>query len=348
MRPVFRALPRCLFQLPASQSHTARRTAAIVHQLHSTAPADDADAPARLPSSASFRPAPTPTVSSEEIEHFNGLGSTWWDESGGFGLLHRMNPVRTQFIRERILWDVTPNAPAPKITLPGHRFLTGKSVLDVGCGGGIFSEVLARLGGDVLGIDAAAGSIQAASAHASLDPKLNFQSMSEEAEEDAQDRVLPPSRLRYRHCSVEDLLKEGHHHERYDLVCAMEVIEHVEDPHAFLTGLAQLTKPGGHVALSTISRTPLARFLTITLAESGLPLIGMVPPGTHTYDKFIKPEQLTEFFRSELGWARSLERSELETRGSFYEPFTGNWVLFPREAKWGEWVSYFFGVKKPL
>lgn len=109
-----------------------------------------------------------------------------------------------------------------------------------------------------------------------------------------------------------------------------------------------LTQPGGHIVLSTISRTPLSRFLAITLAESGLPIIGIVPPGTHTYEKFIKPEQIANYFRGELGWARSFERSELESRGSFYEPFSGRWALFPREAKWGQLCNYFLGVKKPL
>lgn len=292
--------------------------------------------------------ASNPTVSPDEIKHFNSLASTWWDESGGFGLLHRMNPIRTQFIRERFLYDTSSNlnlaSPSP---LSPTRFLSGQKVLDVGCGGGIFSEVLSRLGGDVLGIDAASASIQVASLHASNDPKLNFQPDQEEPApqvlEDHQE-----NRLRYRHCSVEDLLKEDGQQELYDVVCAMEVIEHVEDPHAFLTGLAKLTKPGGHLILSTISRTPLARLLTIHLAESNLPLIGLVPPGTHTYEKFVKPEELTDFFRNKLGWAKSFERSELETRGSFYEPFTGHWNLFPREFHLGELVNYFFGVKKPL
>ncbi|EGG07007.1 uncharacterized protein MELLADRAFT_71815 [Melampsora larici-populina 98AG31] len=340
MWPTLRSI---IFRPTSVASNPIRSTA---RQLHSTTNPLLNQESSQSNTSSSFNntTASNATVSPEEIKHFNSLASTWWDESGGFGLLHRMNPIRTQFIRERILYDVTPQS-SLKLESPlnPNRFLSGQKVLDVGCGGGIFSEVLSRLGGDVLGIDAAAASIKVASSHASNDSKLNFQ-------HEAQLEDLPnqENRLRYRHCSVEDLLKEDDQQELYDVVCAMEVIEHVEDPHAFLTGLAKLTKPGGHLILSTISRTPLARLLTIYLAESNLPFIGLVPPGTHTYEKFVKPEELTDFFRNRLGWAKSFERSELETRGSFYEPLTGHWNLFPREFVLGELVNYFFGVKKPL
>jgi len=288
--------------------------------------------------------SPQFTVSRSEIEHFNKLGSTWWNEHGSFGLLHRMNPVRVRFLKERLLYDVSPStsgssaAEEPDETVENsHQFLAGKRVLDVGCGGGIFSEVLARLGAKVLGIDAAEDSVKAARLHAQSDPRLNPPSS-------------PEPNLLYRHSSVESLLQSDNlqHRGHYDIVCAMEVIEHVENPAGFLTALAELTKPGGHIILSTISRTPLSRLLTITLAESNLPIIGVVPPGTHTYSKFVKPEELTDFFRGQLGWATSHERSDLEIRGSIYDPLAARWKLFPRDAFWGSWCNYFFGVKKPL
>lgn len=222
--------------LPVASISARTFNSVAARQFHSSISTSDTI------SASSTRPTPNQTVSPEEIEHFNRLGSTWWDEAGSFGLLHRMNPIRTQFIRERMLWDVTPHSSPPDYSIHGHQFLTGRTVLDVGCGGGIFSEVLARLGGDVLGIDAASGSIQAAQAHACLDPALNYTEPGHEQ----QPKKYPdsPSRLSYRHRSVEDLLEEDGQRERYDLVCAMEVVEHVEDLHAFLSGLAQLTKVG--------------------------------------------------------------------------------------------------------
>ncbi|KAH9462340.1 hypothetical protein MJO28_002876 [Puccinia striiformis f. sp. tritici] len=300
------------------------------------------------------------TVSRSEIDHFNKLGSTWWNEHGAFGLLHRMNPVRVQFIKERLLYDVSPpttrtitndrNQSLEEESISdrqsSHDFLAGKRVLDVGCGGGIFSEVLARLGAKVLGIDAAEDSINAARLHAQSDPLLNLHG--------PQSNSNSEPNLLYRHCSVESLLEadQSEHRGKYDIVCAMEVIEHVENPAGFLTALTELTKPGGHIILSTISRTPLSRFLTITLAESQLPIIGIVPAGTHTYNKYIKPDELVEFFRGhdhhQLGWAQSHERSDLEVRGCFYDPLASKWILFNRDAFYAEWCNYFFGVKKPL
>ncbi|OAV92679.1 hypothetical protein PTTG_07663 [Puccinia triticina 1-1 BBBD Race 1] len=334
---------RSLFNsLRSSNRLTSRATTFAQNLRHlatsRTTPAEGSRPLRQEPDSAQF------TVSRSEIEHFNKLASTWWNEHGAFGLLHRMNPVRVQFIKERLLYDVSRiaesgsgEAESRSQGPASYDFLANKQVLDVGCGGGIFSEVLARLGAQVLGIDAAEDSIKAARLHAQSDPQLNPLSN-------------PNPKLLYRHCSVESLLQSDnlHHHGRYDIVCAMEVIEHVENPAGFLTALAELTKPGGHIILSTISRTPLSKFLTITVAESNLPIVGIVPPGTHTYNKFIKPEELTEFFRGQLGWATSYERSDLETRGCTYDPLAARWKLFPRDAFWGQWCNYFFGVKKPL
>ncbi|PLW17522.1 hypothetical protein PCANC_07995 [Puccinia coronata f. sp. avenae] len=340
----FRKLPSII--IPRSY-HTARS----IHQQH---PASQQIAPQQPEAEAYHKPqtngrsegGPSSqfTVSKSEIEHFNKLGSTWWNEHGAFGLLHRMNPVRVQFLKERLLYDVSRSAAGTEAVegsndarMDSHAFLAGKRVLDVGCGGGIFSEVLARLGAQVLGIDAAEDSVKAARLHAQSDPQLN-------------PLGNPDFTLLYSHCSVESLLQPDQleHRGRYDIVCAMEVIEHVENPAGFLTALAELTKPGGHIILSTISRTPLSKLITITLAESNLPIIGIVPPGTHTYSKFIKPDELTDFFRGKLGWATSLERSDLEIRGSIYDPLAARWKLFPRDAFWGGWCNYFFGVKKPL
>ncbi|MBW0492147.1 hypothetical protein O181_031862 [Austropuccinia psidii MF-1] len=291
---------------------------------------------------------PTTTISNSEINHFNQLSSIWWNETGPFSLLHRMNSVRVEFLRQRFLNDLFPknfsNQSLSSLNSQNYRFLNSKKVLDVGCGGGIFSEALARLGGNVLGVDAAQSCIEVAKQHAKVDHHLNPQ----HPKFDKSSKLN--GQIDYLQSSIESLLQQedNPHRNSYDLVCAMEVLEHVNDPLIFLKSLADLTKPGGHIVLSTISRTSLSRFLTITLAESNLPFIGIVPPGTHTYEKYIKPSELVHLFRDQLGWAQSYERSELEVRGCIYDPLGAKWRLFPRDAFWGEWCNYFFGVKKPL
>lgn len=305
----------------------------------------------------------TTTVSSSEVDHFNRLGSTWWHERGSFGLLHQMNPIRVQFIKDRLSNDrhfplrpTRPRGSTDSSSSDHHhhhppdsfKFLTHRTVLDVGSGGGIFSEALARLGAQVLGIDAAEDSTRAARLHARSDP--HFHPRLEPSSDSTDPSTHPNPSLVYRCTSAEALLDDptDPHRERYDLVCAMEVIEHVDHPFKFLTTLAELTKPGGHIVLSTISRTPVSRLLAITLAESGLPLIGIVPAGTHTYSKFIKPQELVDFFRQQLGWAQSHERSDLEIRGCLYNPLTSTWKLLPRDALSEGWCNYFLGVRKPL
>ncbi|TFY74552.1 hypothetical protein EWM64_g9457, partial [Hericium alpestre] len=147
----------------------------------------------------------------------------------------------------------------------------------VGCGGGILSESLARLGGRTLGVDASEANIRIASLHASADPHLSTHTPS-------------GGTLAYRHASAEALLQEQ---KRFDIVCSMEVVEHVDNPAAFLASCAELVKPGGHLFLSTVARTPLAYLLTIFAAEN---VLRLVAPGTHTYSKFVNPSELIDFF----------------------------------------------------
>ncbi|EIN05995.1 ubiquinone biosynthesis O-methyltransferase [Punctularia strigosozonata HHB-11173 SS5] len=293
----------------------------------------------------------TGSVNEDEIAHFSRLSSRWWDEHGEFGLLHKMNPHRVDFIREKLL-EITREErgeeAAEEMQRTGH-VLEGLDVLDVGCGGGLLSESLARLGGRTVGIDASPSNIAIASMHASADPALCSSKTRS---------------LTYRHTSAEALLEDP---QRYDVVCSLEVVEHVDNPASFLHSCAQLVKPGGHLFLSTIARTPLSYFLTIFMAEQALRL---VTPGTHTHSKYINPEELVEYFqnypssdfpgeRKGRPWISRLYdghplRTEAEVRGIIYAPWKGEWILIPRSGSRGfsGWATtqcnYLFWVRKPV
>lgn len=238
----------------------------------------------------------------------------------------------------------------------GKGVLEGLDVLDVGCGGGLLCESLTRLGANTLGIDASASNIGIASLHASSDSSLNLSTPATSALPSAFGKGK--GALTYEHTSAEDVLATRGP-KQFDVVCSMEVLEHVDNPRAFLSNCAELVKPGGHLFLSTISRTPLAYLLTIFAAED---VLRLVTPGTHTYSKFVRPEELTQFFcehRSspeERPWISRLHggipaRTEAETRGMIYVPWKGEWTLVPRGAvgaSWGEGCNYLFWVRRPL
>lgn len=198
--------------------------------------------------------AETSSIVAREAEHFGAMAGDWWDPRGASAMLHRLNPVRLLYIRDRVdqHWQGDEHALRP---------LAGRRALDVGCGAGLLCEPLARLGAEVTGVDAAPELIAAARAHAA------GQGLA----------------IDYRACGVENL--DG----QFDLVTAMEVIEHVASPADFLRSLARRLAPGGLLILSTPNRTAWSRLLTITLAEG----TGQIPQGTHDYDSFIPPERMT-------------------------------------------------------
>jgi 2-polyprenyl-6-hydroxyphenyl methylase / 3-demethylubiquinone-9 3-methyltransferase len=194
------------------------------------------------------------TIRPGEAEHFGKLAADWWDPKGSSAMLHRLNPVRLEFIREAIdrHWSAGRESIRP---------LAGKSALDVGCGAGLLCEPLARLGAEVTGIDAAAENAIAAAAHAE------------------------GSGLDIRYIAGEvGSLDIG----AFDLVTSMEVLEHVADKAAFVAALAARLAPGGLMVLSTPNRTQLSRLLLVGAAEA----IGMVPKGTHHWEDFVTPEEL--------------------------------------------------------
>ncbi|MET0371525.1 MAG: bifunctional 2-polyprenyl-6-hydroxyphenol methylase/3-demethylubiquinol 3-O-methyltransferase UbiG [Sphingobium sp.] len=195
------------------------------------------------------------TIDPREAAHFGAMAADWWDPNGSSAMLHKLNPVRLRYIRAAIdrHWHGDAHA---------FRPLAGRTVLDVGCGAGLLSEPLARLGGMVTALDAAEENIAVARAH-------------------AQGQGLA---IDYRATPVETLAADG-----FDLVTSMEVIEHVADPVAFVRALAERLAGDGLLILSTPNRTPLSRLAMITVGES----IGGIPRGTHDWDRFITPDELT-------------------------------------------------------
>ncbi len=194
------------------------------------------------------------SIVASEAAHFGALAGDWWDPDGASAMLHKLNPVRLGYIRDRIdqHWQSDEH---------GFRPLDGKTALDVGCGAGLLAEPLARMGAKVTAVDAAPQLIAAAKAHA----------------------AGAGLAIDYRAVGVEAL--DG----QFDLVTAMEVVEHVASPSAFVASLAARLAPGGLLILSTPNRTAWSKLLTITLAEG----FGRIPKGTHHYDEFITPEEMT-------------------------------------------------------
>jgi 2-polyprenyl-6-hydroxyphenyl methylase/3-demethylubiquinone-9 3-methyltransferase len=193
------------------------------------------------------------SIDPKEAAHFGSLAKDWWDPKGSSAMLHRLNPVRLRYLRDRVdrHWDLDET---------GLRPLAGRRAADVGCGAGLLAEPLARLGAAVTGIDAAPENIAAARDHA-LGQGLEID---------------------YRVGGAEAL--DG----RYDLVTALEVIEHVADPAAFVDALAAAVAEGGLLILSTPNRTAWSRLIMIGLGEG----TGRIPRGTHDWDKFINPDEL--------------------------------------------------------
>jgi len=204
---------------------------------------------------ATIPAAPHASVVDREAAHFGKLAAEWWDPSGSSAMLHRLNPVRLRYLRGAIdrHWDLDDRSFAP---------LAGRTALDMGCGAGLLAEPLARMGGTVTAVDAAAESIAVARDHAAR-------------------RALT---IDYRAGGVEAVAGET-----FDLVCSLEVVEHVADPRAFVAGLASAVAPGGLLVMSTPNRTWWSRLALVEGAER----LGQIPRGTHDWDKFLTPDELS-------------------------------------------------------
>jgi 2-polyprenyl-6-hydroxyphenyl methylase/3-demethylubiquinone-9 3-methyltransferase len=228
--------------------------------------------------------APRTSVDPAEVERFSAMAAEWWDPTGKFKPLHKFNPVRLGFIRDeaarRFGRDITQRRP-----------FEGLRLLDIGCGGGLLCEPMARLGFSVTGVDASERNIGVASTHAKA------QGLD----------------IDYRADTAEALLANGE--PLFDVVLNMEVIEHVADPARFLQDCVKLLKPGGLMVLATLNRTPKALALAVVGAEY---VLRWLPPGTHDWKKFLKPAEILDFLRGE----------PVSVAGPFgvsYDVLTGQW-----------------------
>jgi len=242
----------------------------------------------------------TTSLNPKEIEHFSKYSSRWWDENGPFRPLHRLGSVRLRYLRDRITghYGLDGDSLSP---------FTGMKILDVGCGGGLVCEPLARLGGHVTGIDADENAIAVAKDHAAgMGLKINYL------------------------CgTAESLTKKK---QQFDVVLALEIVEHVADRDFFVRTCADLCRPGGLVIFSTLNRTPKSFALGIVAAEH---ILRWVPRGTHDWRKFVKPSELAAA-------ARKAGLTEKNISGYGFNPLSGQFDLSDRHVA----VNYFMTLGK--
>ena len=242
----------------------------------------------------------TNTIDPDEVARFDALAAEWWDERGPMAPLHRLNPARLSFLRTEAEahFGCDTNSIRP---------LKGLRAVDVGCGAGLLSEPLARLGAEVTAIDAAGENIAAARRH---------------AEAGGVD-------IDYRQATAADLVAAGEH---FDLVVCMEVIEHVPDQPALIADCVDLAKPGGLLALSTLNRTAPALGLAVIGAEY---IARLLPRGTHDWRRFVRPRELKDWLRRAGAEPRTLS-------GLNYRPISAEWVLTRRTP-----INYLLTAVKP-
>ncbi|MCH2094439.1 MAG: bifunctional 2-polyprenyl-6-hydroxyphenol methylase/3-demethylubiquinol 3-O-methyltransferase UbiG [Rhodobacteraceae bacterium] len=243
----------------------------------------------------------TTTVDPSEIAKFEAMAAEWWDPTGKFKPLHMLNPCRLDYITTQIAEEFGRDLDAP---LP----FEGLHILDIGCGGGLLCEPMARLGASVVGVDAAERNIPVAQAHARHSGL----------------------EIDYRHTTAEDLAATG---ATFDVVLNMEVIEHVADPAAYLTACRTVLKPGGLHICSTINRNPKSFAMAIVGAEY---VMRWLPKGTHEWSKFITPDEL--FALLEAAGLQPVDRT-----GFQFNPVTWQWRLSDRDLS----VNYVTSALKP-
>lgn len=224
-----------------------------------------------------------------ELENFNRLSHKWWETDGEFAALHKINPLRLSFMQS-------------------HLPITKQKILDIGCGGGILSESMAKLNAEVTGIDLAEEVLQIAKLHAlESEVAVDYQLIAAE-----------------QHAS--------NHPSHYDIVTCMEMLEHVPDPQSIITAAAKSVKPGGWVFFSTLNRTQKSYWLAILAAEN---LLNLVPKGTHQHEKFIKPSELATM-------ARNAHLELIDSAGIEFNPLLNSYRLNEDLS-----INYLMAFKKP-
>lgn len=233
--------------------------------------------------------AATQTIDPAEVAKFEAMAAEWWDPNGKFKPLHMLNPCRLDYLVTQIAAQFGRDLKAP-------RPFDGLRLLDIGCGGGLLSEPMARLGATVIGADAAGGNIPVARLHAEQSGLT----------------------IDYRHCAAEDLAAAG---ERFDVVLAMEIIEHVADPQGFVNTCAELLAPGGLMFCSTMNRNPKSYMMAIIGAER---VMRWLPVGTHDWSKFVTPDELYTLIRS-------AGLDPVDRKGMVFNPLSWRWSLSERD-----------------
>jgi 2-polyprenyl-6-hydroxyphenyl methylase / 3-demethylubiquinone-9 3-methyltransferase len=233
--------------------------------------------------------APRSTIDDAEVAKFQAMAAEWWDPNGKFKPLHMLNPCRLDYITNQIAgeYDRDLSGPAP---------FAGLRILDIGCGGGLLSEPMARLGAEVVGADAAEGNIPVAQLHAEQSGLT----------------------IDYRHTTAEALAEAG---ERFDVVLNMEVVEHVASPIDYLIACRTLLKPGGLHVCSTLNRNPKSYVMAIIGAEH---VMRWLPRGTHDWQRFITPDELYQLLRD-------AGMEPVDRKGFVFNPVTWSWRLSDRD-----------------
>ena len=244
---------------------------------------------------------PQNTVDPSEVQKFQAMAAEWWDVNGKFRPLHMLNPCRLDYITRQIAGEFDRNL---KTALP----FKGLRLLDIGCGGGLLSEPMARLGAEVVGADAAEGNIPVAQLHAEQSGL----------------------KIDYQHTTAEALAEAR---EQFDVVLNMEVVEHVASPESFLSACQQLLKPGGLHLCSTINRNTKSYMVAVVGAEN---IMRWLPQGTHDWSKFITPDELYELLQQS-------GLTPVDRKGFVFNPITWSWLISDRDLS----VNYVTASTKP-
>ncbi|MHC9235567.1 bifunctional 2-polyprenyl-6-hydroxyphenol methylase/3-demethylubiquinol 3-O-methyltransferase UbiG [Pseudooceanicola sp. 502str34] len=241
------------------------------------------------------------TIDPAEVAKFEAMAAEWWDPHGKFKPLHMMNPVRLDYVTQQIAAEFDRD-------LRTSKPFEGLRLLDIGCGGGLLCEPMARLGAEVVGADAAERNIPVAQVHAEQSGLA----------------------IEYRHTTAEAMAEAG---EQFDVVLNMEVVEHVADPLAYLTACHDLLKPGGLHLCSTINRNPKSFAMAIVGAEW---VMRWLPKGTHDWDKFITPDELYDLIRR-------AGMEPVDRKGYVFNPISWQWRISDRDLS----VNYVTAALRP-